>query len=383
MLKRDLSRAYRQLRIDPMNYDKLGFKWRNLVYFDISFPFGIRSAAQACQCTTDGLRYMAEKRNIPMINYVDDIAAVASSRMEAIHMGSNIDSIIVESGLCIAQQKSVDATQRMTFLGIVFDSNKMTMEVTSERLEAIQEELKLWSNKRRASKKDIQSLAGKLQFIAKCCPYGRCFMARILAALKGLKRQSHRIYLNEALRKDIRWWQLMLPHFNSVSIIKTLQWSSPDAVIASDACLKGGGGTFRNRFFRCEFPEHVVSNTGGISQREALTVVMAVKLWGHLLVGQKFTINCDNSATVSIINSGRAADVFLQDCAREIIFLACKYQFEVRAEHIAGVDNRLPDLLSRACLDSKHMDIFWCESGTIDWVEDIVRDDMWEFSCPW
>ena len=48
-----------------------------------------------------------------------------------------------------------------------------------------------------------------------------------------------------------------------------------------------------------------------------------------------------------MLNSGRSRDKMLQCCLREICFLAAQGEFEVRAVHIAGVDNRLPDLLSR------------------------------------
>ena len=104
-------------------------------------------------------------------------------------------------------------------------------------------------------------------------------MSRILAALKGLKRSSHHIYLNLGFRKDVRWWQLMLPHFNSVSIIKSEPWSLPDEVIATEACLKGGGGTYKDMFFRYTFPDELIQCVPDICQLEAVTVVIALKLW--------------------------------------------------------------------------------------------------------
>ena len=41
MLKRDLSPAYGQLRADPSDYIRLGFKWQNQYFFDVSLPFGL------------------------------------------------------------------------------------------------------------------------------------------------------------------------------------------------------------------------------------------------------------------------------------------------------------------------------------------------------
>ena len=321
-------------------------------------------------------------RGIDIINYIDDISSAAISKEDAIEFGTVIDKTASESGLCLAEDKSINATQKMTFLGISFNSSTMTMEVTKERLIEIDDELKKWTSKKKATKQEIQSLAGKLQFIAKCCKPGQCFMARILATLKNLKRQSHKVYLNEEFRKGVWWWINFLPHFKSTSIIKTVSWSEPDEVFAKDACLKGGGGTYKNRYFSLSFPEEFLGNITGISQLEAIMVIMAIKLWSDQLHGRKFIIKCDNDATVSVVNTGRATDIFLQHCAREITFLAFKHEFEIKAIHIPGVDNRLPDWLTRACLHSRYMKKFRVTTDD-SWIRDTVEDDMLKFSCTW
>ena len=382
MLKRDLSRAYRQLRVDPRDYNLLGFKWKSHVYFDISLPFGLRTAAQACQRTTNALAYILHQQGVKIVNYVDDIACAAPTELEAREAGQLIDSTVKLAGLELADKKSVEATQIMTFLGIQFNSKTMTMEVTQERLQEIQLELEKWSGKKRATKRDIQSLAGKLQFIAKCCKHGRCFMNRILGALRKLKRSSHFYYLNAGFKRDVLWWQNFLPHFNAVSVIRTGQWAAVDTVIATDACLQGAGGTCGKEYFRFTFPQELKDKVSGINQLEAITVVMALKLWGPSLRGLKFVIRCDNQTTVAVINKGSAHEEFLQACAREIAFLACKYEFEMNAVHIPGVENTLPDWLSRTCIDAKFLHLF--RAATDDsWSELQMNSDCWKFSCTW
>ena len=44
----------------------------------------------------------------------------------------------------------------------------------------------------------------------------------------------------------------------------------------------------------------------------------------------------------------------MQACLREICFLAAVGEFELKARHIEGVNNRLSDLLSRWDLDAKY-----------------------------
>ena len=53
----DLSRAYRQLRIDPHDWPLLGLTWQGQYFFDLSLAFGGRWHAAACQRVTEALRF--------------------------------------------------------------------------------------------------------------------------------------------------------------------------------------------------------------------------------------------------------------------------------------------------------------------------------------
>lgn len=52
LYKLDLQRAYRQLPIDPKDYLYIGFRHRNMLYFDTRCPFGLKTSAMICQRTT-------------------------------------------------------------------------------------------------------------------------------------------------------------------------------------------------------------------------------------------------------------------------------------------------------------------------------------------
>ncbi|KAI8482867.1 cytoplasmic pattern recognition receptor signaling pathway in response to virus [Branchiostoma belcheri] len=72
LFKRDLSRAYRQIPVDPHDYHLLGFTWQDNFYYDTSFPFGLRSAAMACQRTTNAVAYIHASQGYKCVNYIDD-----------------------------------------------------------------------------------------------------------------------------------------------------------------------------------------------------------------------------------------------------------------------------------------------------------------------
>ena len=75
--------------------------------------------------------------------------------------------------------------------------------------------------------------------------------------------------------------------------------------------------------------------------------MVALKVWGPSLTGLYFWIHVDNEAVATILNTGASRDQALQDVLREIALLAAQFQFIIKARHILGITNRVPDWLSR------------------------------------
>ena len=75
--------------------------------------------------------------------------------------------------------------------------------------------------------------------------------------------------------------------------------------------------------------------------------MVALKHWAHKLRGRYFWIHVDNQAVATILNTGSSRDQMLQDTLREVALLAATHQFVIKAKHIAGITNRIPDWLSR------------------------------------
>jgi hypothetical protein len=74
--KIDLARAFRQIPIDPLDIVNLGIKWEGNIYLNTVLPFGFRHGSAICQRITDAVRYILSRRNITLVNYIDDFIAV-------------------------------------------------------------------------------------------------------------------------------------------------------------------------------------------------------------------------------------------------------------------------------------------------------------------
>ena len=49
LMKCDLKRAYKQIFVDPTDWNFLGLRWQGKLYFDLTMPMGLGSAATWCQ----------------------------------------------------------------------------------------------------------------------------------------------------------------------------------------------------------------------------------------------------------------------------------------------------------------------------------------------
>ena len=115
--------------------------------------------------------------------------------------------------------------------------------------------------------------------------------------------------------------------------------------MATDACLKGYGGTCQDGYFRGRFPDHLQGRN--IALLEILAIMVALKIWGDKFTGQYFWIHVDNEAVASVLNTGASRNTELQNVLREIALLAARHQFVIKARYISGISNRVPDWLSR------------------------------------
>ena len=376
--KRDLKTAYRQFPVDPGDWQYLGYFWNGRYYFDTTLCMGQKTSALGCQRSTRAVVFIHTCRGYSCTVYLDDFIGIEPiSRAWASYY--DLLKLMVELGLRENAVKAHPPSQRQVCLGILFDTVNMTISVTDERLTEIRELLAVWSDKSVASKREIQALLGKLMFVSKCVRQSRIFVNRILTVLRSLKRDFYKYKLSIDFKRDLVWWRTFISVYNGVSILPGDRWSAPDAVLATDACLTGCGAICGKSYFHSEFPEVIKLQELHIHNLELLTVVVALRLWHNELAGNRVLIYCDNSPSVFALNSGRTSDSFSASCLRELWFWCCMSQVEIRAVHLPGRENRLPDFLSRWHLDIKYQKLFFNEIDSNVFDDVLLHNELFIF----
>ena len=82
-------------------------------------------------------------------------------------------------GFAIHWGKVMDRTQRITFLGIELDSVSISMRLPDDKLHSFRQELQEFLLRKRASKRQLQMIAGRLSWAAGVVRGGRVFLRRI------------------------------------------------------------------------------------------------------------------------------------------------------------------------------------------------------------
>ena len=378
--KRDLRHAYRQVAVDPRDYRYLGYHWEDCFYFDSVLAMGQRNAAMACARTTDAVMHMHHQDGYKGTNYLDDLIGV-SLPDEGWEAYDSLGQLLSQLGLLENFDKACPPATSQLVLGVLINTVDGTVSVPDDRMAEIMELVSMWQGKSKSSKTELQSLIGKLQYVTKCVLQSRVFMNRLLETLRSMKSKKV-IKLSESFRKDLKWWKLFMDKYNGVSFIPSSFWTEPDVSFATDSCMVGCGGICSKEYFHTPFPNDIAQQELPIHCLEMLAVLLAVRMWGCHLQGMKVQIFCDNQPAVQVINSGRTKDSFMASCIRELWLEVSKYGFQLRAVHLPGEDNRVPDWLSRWDCGQKYRDLFYnFIGGELDtYAEVVIHPELFAFS---
>lgn len=109
---------------------------------------------------------------------------------------------------------------------------------------------------------------------------------------------------------------------------------------------------FGNRWIQLKWPDAVLTEaerTDAISMPylELLALVIALRTWANLLSGKRVLIESDCQPVVEAVNRAWAGNEGMADLICEIADVSIRYSCQIRAKHLPGITNTIPDLLSR------------------------------------
>ncbi|KXZ42413.1 hypothetical protein GPECTOR_150g41 [Gonium pectorale] len=170
-------------------------------------------------------------------------------------------------------------------------------------------------------------------------------------------RPPRTVQLSPAAREDLAFWLDVLRADSSVwdgvkrCVVSDIdlvrgEFLGPDgAVVFTDASGSGFGAWWGQSEVQGAWQSD--EQQLHIAWKELSAVLRALETWGPGLTGRRVLVRCDNTQAVAAVNRGSTRIPEGRPIARQMLWLAIRHGFELRAEHIAGRENGRTDRLSR------------------------------------
>jgi len=352
MAKVDLRHAYRSVPVHPSNYTALGLKWKfdgdthDTYFVDTRFPFGTRSSPGIFHRLTQSVKRMMIRRGFTgIVVYLDDFLVVGDTKESCQKAYDTLCLLLLDLGFTLSASKLVPPSQCLVFLGVELDSLALSLSLPASKLNDLKSVLASFHGKPRATKHQLQRLAGKLNWACKVVYGGRTFLRRILDLMNTLPLPASRCRLTSDFHRDIQWWEEFLEVFNGKCNFLD---DRPVTSLETDACSSAVGAFYEGDWF---YSNLVVDSPQiaslHINFKEALCVVLAAVRWGHLWRDKLIYIYCDNTTAVALLNKGTTRNPFVMQYLRLLFWLSAVYNFRLKVCHIPGALNSTADAISR------------------------------------
>ena len=351
MAKADLKSAYRYVQIHPSQYELTGLKWafgtsKSSTYmYDTRLPFGARLSPFIFHRCSQAVRRIMASMGFNVVVYLDDFLIVESTRERCKEGLDTLVKLLRELGFGISWKKVEDPCQKLIFLGICINSIDMSLSLPEDKLKELQTLLLSFSNRRRGSCRQLQSLAGKLNWACQVVNGGRSYLRRILDTIAHLRKPHHKARLSADFHADLQWWVNFLKIFNGKALMLS---KAPICDVESDACNTGCGFTFNNDWgyiqWAMDCPE---LTTLHINYKETLAAIFAAFRWAPHWANQRVCFHVDNQTARAILNKGTCRNKTVMMYLRQLFWLSAIYNFKIQAIYLPGKLNVWADAVSR------------------------------------
>ena len=313
----DLRRAYRQIRIDPLDWPLICVSWQDKYYVNISVAFGVRHGAAFTQRLSQAVCDILGEENIVMLPYIDDYIGSQPSHAQALTSYERSLQLFNELGLDLNPDKCVSPTKIITWIGVTYDSGQMTMYIPEKVITETKRLVATWLGKACATRHELQVLLGKLFHAGKCCEAARLFVGRMLDTLRDSPPTGSTV-LSESFQADLRWWRDILPHYNGRLLIQRTRPTFHVHIDLHDPTVTIHTHT---RTTTATIPTSVATTDHKWAHRECFAILVALSLWGPQWSEAEVLIHCIDPDKLRVLVHGRTRNNAILNTARRVWYI--------------------------------------------------------------
>lgn len=247
-------------------------------------------------------------------------------------------------GVPLSPEKTTIPSITTTFLGIELDSFRQCARLPQDKLTKYTLDVQTTLHKRTITKRELQSIIGKLNFATAVVP-GRAFLRRLINLLSHASKPHHYITLSSGAKLDLEMWYTFLQCYNGITFFRALKLDSYSLSMASDACKLGFGATFKTSWIQATYPSSW--QTFNITILEIYPILVMLQLFSSHISNTVLAFYCDNEAVCYILNKLSSKDNVIMHIVRDIMLCLLRNNIHLTAIHVPGVKNYVCDKISR------------------------------------
>jgi transposase InsO family protein len=324
----DLKSAFNSLLLNPEHAHKLNFTWRGVQYTPVGTVFGVKHVSSVMQRTMS-----IALEGMPFAQcFVDDVVIKSNSIEEHKHHLSLVINKLTEVNLQLQPKKCKFFQNKINLLGFTISPRGISMD--RRKL------INVLEFPRPRTGKDIMRYTGLISYLRSLIPKVSTLMAPLDAlrnekSLDKIWNNTHETAFNNLKKALLNDTVISYPDFNH------------PFYVATDASNVGVGTVLYQKIngeikYISMMAKSLSSSERNYSatKRELLAVVYALKKFHKYLFATHFFLYTDHKA-LTYLHTQKIANAMM------INWLDVILQYDFKVVHLPGIDNILPDTLSR------------------------------------
>lgn len=347
----DLTDAFHLVSVHEADRMFLRFEFLGQLYEFTCVPFGLCTAPYVFTKIMKPVVYLLRLLGLVLIIYLDDFLILAETYQECLRRLNIVVFILENLGFIINREKSQFLpTRRIRFLGLIFDSFKMCVELPDDKKELIFNQIVRLEKKSNIKIREFAEVIGRLCFATNAVQFGQSHIKKFerekfLALECSNGNFDAYMAIKASLKVDFDWWKEHI--FDSCNPIKDIDFQLE---IFSDASLTGWGA-----YCLINGKHERTHGHWDFQERESHINVLELKaaLFGLICFAKEIEdcdilLRIDNTTAISYINRmGGIQFPKLNEVARQIWDWCEERNIWIFASYIKSEDNKIADSESR------------------------------------
>jgi hypothetical protein len=347
MYKTDIQHAYKLIVIHPDEVPALGIRWFQHWLWDCTLAMGARSGCSIFEMLSKALQHVAEFKGCgPMCHILDDFLLVTEDNSQADKKFGVFQRMCDDVGIPLVQNKTEKGTC-LVFMGIELDSEVMQALLPREKLDRCLGLVVHYQTQRTIAVKQLESLAGLLNFACSVVPPGRPFMRRLFQMLWGMRRclPYYKLRLSQGAKKDLVMWESFLRQYNGVTMFLPNEPLLDTDIELQIAVSDGGLAVVLGQaWWRDSWPQEWKDR--GLFLKDIFVILVMMAIFGSTLANKRIRLHTISKDLTQVINSQSVKDPLAMILIRDLVLLLLINNTHLAAEQVEEQNNKLAFSLS-------------------------------------